>query len=219
MAKLNYYNTYWGSKGKYGALRAKLHPLVPDSGEVKDAASNPQLEKFRMASNCYYDLYNNHLANMALEFCKVFGFGARRTIVQERSLTQDIVDRTESKMDAIILAAAKEQGIALGKVVVRISVEMPEGADIEPALEDQVLEFDDVESANEAARQAFSTAAELEPDAGGETPDRPKLKTYPAKINGKVVRVTIPENEKRAEREGWERTRIGNTPPHDEEGE
>ena len=50
------------------------------------------------------------------------------------------------------------------KIVVRIGIEMPDGMDVEPALEDQVLEFDDVESANAAARVAFLAAAELEPD-------------------------------------------------------
>ena len=77
---------------------------------------------------------------------------------------------------------------------------------------DQLDSLSDAVEACMKAEEAFLRAV-------SGAPDRPKLKTYPAKINGKVVRVTIPENEKRAEREGWERTRIGNTPPHDEEGE
>ena len=77
---------------------------------------------------------------------------------------------------------------------------------------DQLDSLSDAVEARMKAEEAFLRAV------AGACP-MPKLKTYPAKINGKVVRVTIPENEKRAEREGWERTRIGNTPPHDEEGE
>lgn len=100
--------TYWGNKGKHQAAYEKLHALIPRSGPLPEARSSQRaLEKLRVASNCYYDLFNNGLCNRAAEFRRVFGFGGTY-IVESRF--QD-VDRLEEAMDRIILAAAKEQGI------------------------------------------------------------------------------------------------------------
>ena len=77
---------------------------------------NKQLEKFRKASNCYYDLYNNGLCNMAREFSTVFRIpGVPREIKQNYGrydmISKSTADAIEAKLDEIILAAAKEQGI------------------------------------------------------------------------------------------------------------
>lgn len=103
--RTNYDKTYWGGKGKHEVLKAKLHTLIPFSGEVSEADKNPALEKFRRASNCYYDLYNNGLCNRGAEFSMIFGFNGRGV------LTQETVNETEKAMNKIILAAAKEQGV------------------------------------------------------------------------------------------------------------
>lgn len=114
-SEVDYANTYWCEKGKHEALDEKLRKLVPGIGEVENADRNPALERYRVASNCYYDLYNNGLCNMAKEFRKVFGFSGKKLqtahLGLRGALTQELVDRTESAMDKIILAAAKEQRI------------------------------------------------------------------------------------------------------------
>jgi hypothetical protein len=105
--KCLYENTYWNHKGKHSALADALNKLVPNTGEVKDPEGNPHLERFRKASNCYYDLYNNGLCNQSGEFEHVFGFALGDCV----TLTADIVNDTERAMNRIILAAAKEQHI------------------------------------------------------------------------------------------------------------
>lgn len=103
--KLNFTKTYWSGHGKHEALKEKLNTLVPFSGEVSEADKNPALEKFRRASNCYYDLYNNGLCNKRHEFRTIFEFDG------SGELTQEMVNQADKIMDKIIRAAAKEQGI------------------------------------------------------------------------------------------------------------
>ncbi len=122
-----YAHTYWNQKGKYPLANKALHKLIPSQGEVPNHKQNPALEKLRVASNCYYDLYNNGLGNRAAEFREVFGFCAAAVALGEDGavcdhepdeggvdeFSQELVDRTESTMDKIIEQAAKEQGIPL----------------------------------------------------------------------------------------------------------
>ncbi len=108
--------SYWNNTGKREALARKLEALIPKEGEVPDPTKNKALEKFRKASNCYYDLFNNGLCNRAAEFRQVFGFGGTH-IAKSRDYHSD---KLECKMDEIILAAAVEQNIydlPSGKVV------------------------------------------------------------------------------------------------------
>jgi len=98
--------SYWNSNGTYEALSKKLEQLVPVEGPVT-APNSRALEKFRKASNCYYDLFNNGLCNRAAEFRQVFGFGG--TVIV-KSLFTDI-SGLERKMDEIVLKAAQEQGL------------------------------------------------------------------------------------------------------------
>ena len=105
-------NTYWNSNGRFQSLVEHLQKLVPIQGEVKDPRKNKALEKFRRASNCYYDLYNNGLGNRAREFAQVFkipsshykepwrGYGCYR---------DSLYELMEQRMDEIILAAHMEQ--------------------------------------------------------------------------------------------------------------
>jgi hypothetical protein len=105
-------NTYWEGTGKYQDLYNKLHTLIPNSGSVTDVIKNPSLERLRIAGNCYYDLFNNGLANRAVEFRKVFGFGGK-WIVRAKFPDHEPLER---KLDEFILTAAIEQGLI--KVVV-----------------------------------------------------------------------------------------------------
>jgi len=110
--------TYWENNGQYQNLVRPLAKQLPTFGSVPDAkTANKHLEKFRKAQNCYYDLYNNGLCNKAREFSTVFRIpGVPREIKQNYRYNTLVCKTTEelieAKMDKIILAAAKEQGVA-----------------------------------------------------------------------------------------------------------
>lgn len=110
--------TYWENKGQYQSLVEELTERLPFFGPVENAkTTNKHLEKFRKAQNCYYDLYNNGLCNRAREFSNVFRIpGVPREIKQNYGRYDMISKSTEklieAKLDEIILAAAKEQGLA-----------------------------------------------------------------------------------------------------------
>jgi hypothetical protein len=108
-------NTYWNSKGTYQNLVEELNKLVPTSGEIK-GSKNKALEKFRKASNAYYDIFNNGGMNRGRSIGKIFEgvmfyFGHYRRCNFGRMNWERIHAITEPKMDEIILAAAKEQSI------------------------------------------------------------------------------------------------------------
>ena len=110
-------NTYWNSKGTHQALVDKLDKIVPAMGEIK-GSKNRELERFRKASNAYYDIFNNGGMNRGRSIGKFFE-GAmfylrerQRFSHSGRSIWDRIHMITEPKMDEIILAAAKEQGFA-----------------------------------------------------------------------------------------------------------
>jgi hypothetical protein len=105
--KMKNEKTYWNHKGKYQKLADRLHELIPPIGSVSNPLKNKELERFRLAGNAYYDLFNNGLINRASEFRKVFGF-AGTWIAKERF---PYCQKLEDKMDEIILLASKEQGI------------------------------------------------------------------------------------------------------------
>lgn len=104
-----YAHTYWSHKGKYPEVLAAVQELIPGEGEVVNKKSNPALEKFRKAQNCYYDLYNNGLCNRRADFRRMFGFSGPQ---YREPLTPEIVNRVEDAIDEMILRAAKEQGIS-----------------------------------------------------------------------------------------------------------
>ena len=110
--------TYWNSNGTYQNLAEQLRPLVPHAGEIT-GKENKALEKFRKASNAYYDIFNNGGCNRAAEIRRIFKFGmtSMSEVVQtgrlrHRKLNWNAIhEKVEPIMDQIILAAAAEQGI------------------------------------------------------------------------------------------------------------
>ena len=113
-------NTYWNNKGTHQALADELNKLVPAMGEIK-GSKNKALERFRKASNAYYDIFNNGGCNRGQSISKFFGTGVtfrlRQLRENRRYFNMDhgwerIHSMTEPKMDEIILAAVTEQGIA-----------------------------------------------------------------------------------------------------------
>ena len=95
-------NTYWNRAGKFQSIYDEISNLIPSEGECPD--DKPALERLREASNLYYDLNNNLLANYdEKDFHAVFGCS---------SVGQDII---EEKLDSFIIAAALENGYVLVK--------------------------------------------------------------------------------------------------------
>lgn len=111
-------NTYWNHKGKHQDFAEELRKLIPIEGEVPNKRKNPALEKFRKASNCYYDLYNNGLCNRAREFYGVFKIASShfRYMGPYPRFMEELYVRVEAKMDEIIEAAMAEQALNLLEV-------------------------------------------------------------------------------------------------------
>lgn len=104
-----YANTYWCRKGNHQSTADKLQLLIPASESVpKGTRKNRNLETLRQFVNVYYDLYNNGLCNLSDEFEELFGFEAPE---YDEDWEPEFVARVEHTMDAVILAAAREQGV------------------------------------------------------------------------------------------------------------
>ena len=109
-------NSYWNHSGKYQVVADLLEQCIPVEGPVENLKQNKMLEKFRKASNCYYDLYNNGLCNRASEFNGVFKIASSRFKCfgyYRQEFRPSLYERTEVAMDEIVCAAAVEQGLAL----------------------------------------------------------------------------------------------------------
>ena len=55
--------SYWNSNGKYQREADILQKSVPREGESFDT----RVELFRMASNIYYDMFNNGMMDLVVE--------------------------------------------------------------------------------------------------------------------------------------------------------
>jgi hypothetical protein len=109
-------NTYWNNAGAHQNLVDQLNSMIPAMGGIK-GSKNTALERFRRASNAYYDIFNNGGGNRGRSIGKFFE-GVMFYINHYNrcnfgSINWDRIHMiTEPKMDEIILAAATEQGIA-----------------------------------------------------------------------------------------------------------
>ena len=102
---------YWDNTGTYKLIKDKLEKLIPVEGSVNDTENNPKLERFRLMSNAYYDLFNNGGCNSRRKTAYYFP----KTISLAKKYNWDaIYEITEPIMDKAILLAAKEQGIITG---------------------------------------------------------------------------------------------------------
>jgi hypothetical protein len=102
----------WNNNSNYCTLADGLQKLIPDTGEVKNKADNPHLEKLRIAVNCYYDLYNNGLGNMRKEFYKLFKIASSKHYTKD-FYTDEFLLLVENKMQKFLINAAKEQNISV----------------------------------------------------------------------------------------------------------
>lgn len=112
--------TFWSNKHPLSGVASKLNDLVPFEGPVTNPGKNRALEKFRRASNAYYDIFNNGGGNRGRAISHYFGqdvlgelrpnrWGSRRP-------NWDWIHRdTEPVMERIVIAAALEQDLTLPK--------------------------------------------------------------------------------------------------------
>jgi len=104
-------NTYWNEKGTYCQLNVELEKLIPAIGPVDKPSKNKALERYRKASNAYYDIFNNGGGNRPGAIRAFFGFGMSSMKCGGDYNWNLIHHIVEPIMDQIILAAAKEQDI------------------------------------------------------------------------------------------------------------
>lgn len=96
-------DNYWSCRGRYQSLARKLAELIPVMGEVENAEQRPELERFRLSQNYYYDIFNNGVCNYEDEIWEMFRITPDDADV--RADEENLFKRTEPVMDAIILDA------------------------------------------------------------------------------------------------------------------
>ena len=100
--------SYSNGNGQYQNFADALMKLVPAEGAIK---GNPTLERFRVACNNYYDVTNNGGCNRGRSIGKMFpGVISHINYMYSRRCTPNwdaILEMMDTKMDEIILAAAK----------------------------------------------------------------------------------------------------------------
>jgi hypothetical protein len=108
--------TYWSNEGPHQDLADRLNDLVPTSDKVeKSRGANRRLEKFRQASNAYYDIFNNGGGNRRPLIRRIFGISVSAftygSYPSRRTDWNAIHEVVEPIIDEIILQAAAEQGL------------------------------------------------------------------------------------------------------------
>ncbi len=104
--------SFWNNNSPLQSVADALNDLVPAEGSVAEPRKNKALEKFRVASNCYYDLYNNGLCNRAAQFARVFGITSSNYKEPWRGygrFSATLYTLVEAEMEKIVIAAAAEQ--------------------------------------------------------------------------------------------------------------
>lgn len=105
-------NTFWASTHELSPLYQRLWRRVPNHGSVEHPRGrNRQLERLRIASNAYYDIFNNGGENRPGEIARYFGPGIRGLCRAQR--WNLIHERIEARMASYVLAAAHEQGFTV----------------------------------------------------------------------------------------------------------
>lgn len=110
--------SFWNGNSDMQDVVDKLAELVPAAGKVESPRKNAALERFRRATNCYYDLYNNGLINRRQEFYRLFKIRVSDFKFSWPSNMRGEIDFNrimpvvEPVMRKFVQDAAAEQGIA-----------------------------------------------------------------------------------------------------------
>ena len=106
----------WGINEGFKRLSEKLDDLIPFEGKVPFGRSkNKKLEKFRVAQNLAYDLFNNGLINRKSHFRQFFGWtppSQTRHYQYSRHDWKRFEESLEPVLTTIIQEAALEQKIS-----------------------------------------------------------------------------------------------------------
>ena len=106
------FSTSWGIHEGFKTAVDKLNELSPFEGKCENPMSkNKHLEKFRVASNAMYDLFNNGLMNQKNQFRKIFGFTYSKTHEWNKTQWFHVEEIMETHFTPIIQNAIKEQGV------------------------------------------------------------------------------------------------------------
>jgi hypothetical protein len=110
--QLNLFKSSWAVNEGFSCLYDELIALVPFDGKIPQGRSkNKYLERFRVASNLLYDLFNNGLMNRRSHFHQFFKVSVycRGGIGDTQFRRLD--EKLEPVLTQIMQDAAREQGI------------------------------------------------------------------------------------------------------------
>ena len=112
----NLFNVSWALHEGYKDISEKLDDLIPLEGAVPQGRSvNKCLEKFRVAQNLIYDLFNNGMCNRRSHFKQFFGWTPptqTRHYQYSRHDWKRFEEKLEPVLSIIIQEAALEQKIS-----------------------------------------------------------------------------------------------------------
>lgn len=108
--------TFWYADHPLEELRVEVSKLIPHEGPVTDEHS-PKLERLRLVTNAYYDLFNNGGWNPSRKVSYYFpgamtacAGGPQKNMDYEASMRATFAI-TEPIMSKAVFAAALEQGL------------------------------------------------------------------------------------------------------------
>ncbi len=105
-------NSYYHGQGQYQSLSDKLFKKIRKYGSVENSNENKNLEQFRIAWKCYYDLHNMHLLNMGREFWETYNIKATPYKSKSPPFFREILYYlAEAMLDRFLISAALEQGL------------------------------------------------------------------------------------------------------------
>jgi hypothetical protein len=107
--------TFWGSDHLLEPLRLIVSSLIPAKGPVLDENS-PKLERLRLVTNAYYDLFTNGGWNSERKVSYYFPgamtkFNGLYGTLDEEASKNAVYEITEPIMAKAVFAAALEQGV------------------------------------------------------------------------------------------------------------
>ena len=110
--QLNLFMSSWAVNEGFSSLYDKLIALVPFEGKIPQGRSkNKYLERFRVASNLLYDLFNNGLMNRRSHFHQFFKVSVYCRGGIGDAQFQRLDEKLEPVLTQIMQDAAREQGI------------------------------------------------------------------------------------------------------------
>lgn len=100
---------FWDADHPLEPLRLEVSKLIPHNGPVTDPDS-PKLERLRLVTNAYWDLFNNGGWNPGRKTSYYFP-GAMTAFHQDTNWRKPTFAITEPIMAKAVFAAALEQGL------------------------------------------------------------------------------------------------------------